>query len=145
MRILAGQVCMTVLLSAASTASIAHHGPSRYDVERTISLQGVVTDIQWTNPHIFLMIQSQDQNGDSVDWLIESASPNFLSRIGFNRETLIIGEEVEVLISPTIGEAPVVGWGRVIVKSDGARYDLQSQSTFFRDGADAVQAIQQGE
>ena len=141
MRIRSGQTCIAVLSFAVSIVSSAHHGSPGYDTDRTIALRGAVTGIQWTNPHIFITIQAQDQNGDRVDWLIESASPHFLSRVGFDRETLTIGEEVEILISPAIGADRVAAWGRAIVKPDGTRYELHSQATFFRDGADAVRTI----
>lgn len=73
----------------------AHHGfDTEYDAKKKVSLTGVVTKIEWTNPHMHVYIDVTDQGGKVVNWNLEMASPNTVLRQGWGRNSLLPGDKV---------------------------------------------------
>lgn len=86
-RIAGPLACAAVLLFPAWVA--AHHSVvAYYDTQRQLTLKGVVTKIEWTNPHAFVYIDVRDEGGKVTSWSIETDSPNVLSRAGWSKSTL---------------------------------------------------------
>jgi hypothetical protein len=84
------------LLVAVEAPLLAHHSfAAEYDASKPITLKGTVSKIEWTNPHARFYIEVKDANGTST-WNLELASPNVLSRNGWTRRTLNIGDEITV-------------------------------------------------
>jgi len=76
---------------------VAHHALSaEYDVNKPITLTGVVTKIEWLNPHARFYLDVKDGRGAVVSWNLQLASPNGLVRNGWSRKTLNVGDEVTV-------------------------------------------------
>ena len=74
----------------------AHHSfAAEYDSAKPVTLKGVVSKIEWTNPHARFYIEVKDPSG-TFTWNLELASPNVLTRNGWTRKTLNIGDEVTV-------------------------------------------------
>ena len=86
------------MLTAGSTAANAHHSfPAQYDADKTVTLTGTVTDVQWTNPHIFIYIDVTDEeSGEAVNWALEMGGPNALLRLGWKRDSLKPGDVITV-------------------------------------------------
>jgi len=83
-----------VLMSGAAIS--AHHSfAAEYDASKPIELKGVVSKIEWTNPHARFYIDVKDETGTHT-WNLELASPNVLSRNGWSRKSLNIGDEITV-------------------------------------------------
>jgi len=83
-----------LLLPAAPVC--AHHlFAVEYDSAKPVTLKGVVSKIEWTNPHARFYIDVKDASG-TFTWNLELASPNVLTRNGWTRKTLNIGDEVTV-------------------------------------------------
>ena len=83
-------------LLASGTPISAHHSfAAEYDASKPITLKGVVSKIEWTNPHARFYIDVKDETG-TFTWNLELASPNVLSRNGWTRKTLNIGDEITV-------------------------------------------------
>ena len=80
------------------TASVsAHHSfAAEFDATADIELTGVVTSIRWTNPHAIFFIDIETKDGKYENWAIALGSPSSLSRRGWKRNTLNIGDEVHV-------------------------------------------------
>src|SRR5438128_7168066 len=73
----------------------AHHSfAAEYDADKPIELKGVVTQIEWMNPHARFYIDVKAENGEVTNWNLELASPNVLVRSGSTRASLKIGERV---------------------------------------------------
>jgi len=87
------------LLLASAPAAIAHHSFAMFDQGQTVVLKGVVTEIQWTNPHAFLHVQVADATG-AANWQIELNSPNNLRRQGWKSNSIQVGQRVTVSIHP---------------------------------------------
>jgi hypothetical protein len=87
---------LALLLSAAASA---HHSTAMYDMQHTIKVTGVVKQFDWTNPHTFIWLDVQEE-GKTVEYAVEGMSPNYLSRNGWNHNTLKVGETVGMEILP---------------------------------------------
>lgn len=82
-----------------ATAADAHHSFAMFDQTRTQVLNGVVTEVQWTNPHVFLHVEVSEA-GSKVTWDIELNSPNNLRRQGWKSDSIKAGDKVTVTINP---------------------------------------------
>jgi hypothetical protein len=82
----------------AAGSAIAHHSFSaEFDAEKRIELTGIVTKIEWTNPHVWFYINVKDEaTGEVANWGAEMGPPHLLQRQGWRRDTLSIGESVTV-------------------------------------------------
>lgn len=84
------------LLCAGVSASAHHSFATQYDAQKPVTLEGVVTKVEWTNPHARFYIDVKDDSGEVVNWNLELASPNVLSRMGWTRHALKPGDHVTV-------------------------------------------------
>jgi len=81
----------------ATGSAIAHHSfAAEFDANKTINLKGVVTKIEWMNPHTYFYLDVTGPDGKVVNWGMEMGSPNGLMRAGWTRNTLKVGDEVTV-------------------------------------------------
>jgi hypothetical protein len=98
MRTKLAMLVVTALWSIGSAVPvIAHHAfGAEYDATKPITLSGVVTKIEWTNPHARFYMDAKDETGTVVNWNLELASPNSLTRNGWGRNTLKIGDRVTI-------------------------------------------------
>lgn len=86
-----------VALSITIAPALAHHSfGAEYDSEKQVTLTGVVTKFEWTNPHARFYVDVKDQKGDVVNWNLELASPNSLVHQGWKRTSLKVGDQVTV-------------------------------------------------
>ena len=84
-------------LTALSTPLFAHHSfAAQYDANKPITLKGVVTRFEWTNPHARFFIDVSDDKGNVTNWNLELGSPNILARAGWTRKALAVGDMVTV-------------------------------------------------
>jgi len=84
-------------LMLASGSVVAHHSFSaEFDADHPINLKGVVTKIEWMNPHAYFYLDVTEPDGKVVNWGLEMGSPNGLMRAGWTRNTLKIGDVVTV-------------------------------------------------
>ncbi len=76
---------------------LAHHSfASEYDSDKPVELKGVVTRVEWLNPHARFYIDVKDEQGQVTNWNLELASPNVLVRNGWKRTSLQVGDRVTV-------------------------------------------------
>src|ERR1700722_11510994 len=85
------------LWSASALPALAHHsGAAEFDSSKKIDLTGVVTKVEWTNPHAHFYMDVTDASGKVTNWNLELASPNVLIRNGWSRNSLKQGDKVSI-------------------------------------------------
>ena len=83
-----GLFCLTLPL-------VAHHGfDTEYDRDKPVSTTGVVSKVEWTNPHMRVYIDVTDANGKVANWNLEMTSPNTVQRQGWGKNSLLPGDKV---------------------------------------------------
>jgi hypothetical protein len=85
-------IATLVLLSAPPVR--AHHSGAMFDMAHQITLTGVVTKVEWTNPHTFMYLNVKNDKGVIEDWAIEINSPNFLRHNGWTSSTVSAGDTI---------------------------------------------------
>ena len=84
------------MLLASTTVSTHHSFSAEYDITKPIKLQGLVTKVEWMNPHTYFYINVKDENGKVTNWALEMGAPGALQKQGWTRNTLQIGDDVTV-------------------------------------------------
>ena len=84
-------------LVAATIPLSAHHSfDAEYDREKPIKLTGLVTKVEWMNPHARFYVDVKDSAGNVTSWNLELGSPASLIRRGWTRHSLKVGDQVTV-------------------------------------------------
>jgi hypothetical protein len=74
---------------------LAHHSYSaEFDVNKAQSMEGRVTAIEWTNPHVHVFVDVVDNQGRTTNWKVEVNAPHVLQRNGWARDTVKVGTDV---------------------------------------------------
>jgi hypothetical protein len=98
MRTKLGVLVAGLFLLVAALPALAHHSfGAEYDAKRPVTLHGVVTRVDWFNPHAHFSIDVKDDGGNVTSWNLELASPNALRRLGWTKDFLQVGGEVTVV------------------------------------------------
>ena len=80
-----------------ATASWAHHSlAAEFDSSKPVNITGALTSIDWRNPHAWIYLDVKDEAGKVVKWQCELGSPNQMSRSGWSKDSVKIGEEIIV-------------------------------------------------
>lgn len=108
-------------VAAMTSGAAAHHSFAMFDQRQIMTLEGTVTEFQWTNPHAFIEIDVP-QRGQVVHWSIELNSPNNLRRQGWRRNSLRPGEEVTLHMNP-LRNGHHGGLFLYLTKADGTELD----------------------
>ena len=92
-----GLLASAVLLASQAQA---HHAFSMFDSQKEITLEGTVKEFQWTNPHSWVQLMVTDRSGREIEWSIEGASPNNLTRFGWTRRSIKAGDHATAVVHP---------------------------------------------
>jgi uncharacterized protein DUF6152 len=126
-------------LAMFSTAAplLAHHGfDTEYDANKHVKLEGVVTMVAWTNPHMRVYVDVKDKDGKVTNWNFELTSPNTIRRQGWGPDDLQAGDEVII-----------EGYGGKVVETRASLATIMKKSDmkplFGAGGPDAAQPVKQ--
>jgi len=100
------------------TLAIAHHSHVNYDTTNTVTVSGVVTEVQWINPHTWFFINVTNEAGVEEEWALESGAPSQLIRRGWSAESIKPGDEITAIVQPLRGGANG-GLLGTIIRPDG--------------------------
>jgi len=108
-------------LLVAALPALAHHAfVAQYDASKSTTLHGVVTKVEWTNPHARFYVDVKDTSGKVTNWNLELASPNALRRLGWTRDILKVSDQVSVLVAPAKDGTKMAN-ARTVTLADGRK------------------------
>ena len=90
-----------------SVPLFAHHGVAGYDLTKTITLHGTVSKFDWSNPHCVIHMDAKNANGEVQNWAIELAAPSLLTRMGWTKNAMKVGDDITADLHPAQNGAPV--------------------------------------
>jgi hypothetical protein len=85
-----------LLLAAAAPVAAHHSFAAEYDGSKPVKVSGVVTKVEWTNPHIWFYVDVKDDQGRVANWGFSAGPPGVLQRRGISRNAMKIGDVVVV-------------------------------------------------
>jgi hypothetical protein len=86
-----------VALLATVVPMLAHHSfAAEYDQNKTLTVKGTITKVEWLNPHIWFYVDVKDDKGNVSKWQCEGGAPNSLTRNGWTKNSLKQGDSVTV-------------------------------------------------
>jgi hypothetical protein len=102
---------------------LAHHGTSNYSQGDTLTLNGIVTEFVFRNPHAYILFDVKNEKGEVVHWAGEMNSPGVLANTGWTRTSLKKGDQVTLTLRKSVGGNPVGLVNRSSVVVNGKRIE----------------------
>ena len=122
-------VAICVWLAGASVPVAAHHAfAAEFDADRPVEFSGSVTKVEWVNPHVWIHIDVNRDDGTTEAWAFEAGTPNVLFRRGFTRRSLLPGTDV-LVDGYQAKDGTNRANGRDITLDDGTKLFLGSSGT----------------
>jgi hypothetical protein len=109
---------LTLFFLAISGVAYAHHGTEAYAMDKKVTLKGVISQFEWTNPHSQVHLDVTDDKGSVTHWNFESQPPSILNHAGWTKNSLKPGDQATVTFHPVKTGAPV-GIVMSVVLADG--------------------------
>jgi hypothetical protein len=123
MRYRLGSVVVGAAIAVIAAATlVAHHSvPGQFDVSKPMTLKGVISKIDWINPHIYVHLDVKDSDGTTNTWALATLPTAMMRRAGLTRESLQgkPGEEVTITAVPARDGSKHLGWINKITYADG--------------------------
>ncbi|HEY1755702.1 MAG TPA: DUF6152 family protein [Bryobacteraceae bacterium] len=115
---------LAVAVFVAAIPAAAHHSfAAEYDASATVTLKGVVTKVEWTNPHAYIYVDVKDETGKVVNWGMEGYPPNTLTRTGFTRHIVKEGDTITITGYKARDSAARAA-AREVTTSEGKKYNF---------------------
>jgi hypothetical protein len=111
-----------VAMLSAGTALLAHHSATMFEEKKTVTVEGVVKEFQYTNPHSWLLVDVKDKDGKVTTWGFEAEGPSTLQRAGIRPSEFPVGTRVTMTGRPMKDGRPAAIWV-VAVRGDGKKFD----------------------
>ncbi len=95
-------LCLSVVagMLAMSGMAMAHHSSGMFDKSRVLEVTVTVREFQWTNPHVWIQVYIENEDGDQEEWSIEGGGPNTLFRKGWRPNSFKSGDVMEMKVFP---------------------------------------------
>ena len=110
------------IVAGASVPVAAHHSGAMFEEKKTITVEGVVKEFQYTNPHSWLIVTVTNKDGTVSTWGFEAEGPSTLQRAGIRPSEFKPGTKVTMTGRPMKDGKPAAIWV-VAVRGDGKKFD----------------------
>ena len=120
-------VLLTAGFAVIAASAAAHHSVSgQYDSSKPLTLTGVISKVDWINPHIYLYLDVKDKDGTVTSWTLSTLPTAMMRRAGLTKESLQgkPGEVVTVNAIAARDETKRLGWISKITYADGHHVQL---------------------
>ena len=104
-------VALGICVLTLSLPLLAHHGNSAYEMEKSVTIKGTVTQWIWANPHCILQLDVTDDRGQVVQWSAETENPSSMVHYGYTKQSMKPGDQVTVTVLPAKNGKPI---GRIV-------------------------------
>lgn len=96
----------TAALLFPCMAVLAHHSFGTFDLGREVTVEGVIKEFQFTNPHVWIQMIVPDGKGSDTEWSIEAGAPGMMIRAGWKSSTLKVGDRISLTMHPLKSGGP---------------------------------------
>jgi hypothetical protein len=111
---------------ALASAAVAHHSWARYDGDNIFTITGIVTEVEWASPHVFMYFDAENDDGSTTAWTMELDPPTLLRRYGLRSTTIVPGMKITITGVRARSGAPMMR-GVTIELEDGTRHRVSSR------------------
>ena len=94
-------------LLIVSIPLFAHHGAASFDTSKKLTVKGTVVEWFWANPHCFLRFDVKGEDGQTVQWVVETQSGPNITPLGYTKQIFKPGDEVTVTLEPVRNGRPL--------------------------------------
>jgi hypothetical protein len=110
---------LTLFVGLMTLASVAyaHHGTANYETTKTVTVKGPVSDFQFINPHVLISMDGKDETGKVEKWQGELTSPNRLTRAGWTKSSIKLGDVITISGYPSKSGSPEIWIQKVVLAS----------------------------
>jgi Family of unknown function (DUF6152) len=120
MRFRLGSLATGMVVACLGSALLAHHSlEDTYDVNRTVTLVGAVSRVEWVNPHARLHVDVRNADGGITTWSVELGAPNTMVEYGVGPSVLTVGDQVSVDVW-IAKDSSLTASGRVLRLANGS-------------------------
>ena len=105
----------------------AHHSWAGYDGDHVITVTGIVTAVEWTNPHVIIRFTTDHDGNESAEWRMEMDPPTLLNRYGLRHDTITVGMELKITGVRARSGAPMMR-AVIIELPDGTQQRVSSRA-----------------
>jgi Family of unknown function (DUF6152) len=120
LRALASRVLGLGALLSFTVPAGAHHSSALYDLTREITIDGVVRQYEWANPHVYVFVETSTSAGEAVTWEIEASPPALMTRRGWSPTSFVSGQHVVIVANPAKNPTRHAALGTSLRKDDGS-------------------------
>jgi hypothetical protein len=128
MKSIANGVVACSLWLALVAPALAHHSSAAFDTQQEVKVTGTVTEYRFRNPHVYMTLQVRKADGSLVEMEVEGGAAAVLNPLGFNRDSVAVGDVVTIVGNPARSKPDVLMLGRDLFKRDGTYYPLNIAS-----------------
>ena len=117
------KVTVSAVLFLLALDASPHHSMALFDGSTLLTVEGRVTEIIWRSPHVYVMVEASEPNGESAEWRFEALPVPIMIRQGWEEDSLMVGERVTVTGYPVRNSDVKYMWLRQVLKEDGTVLD----------------------
>jgi hypothetical protein len=125
-------LALAAALSAFGLPASAHHSLSDYDSSRKTTVEGVISQVQFVNPHPFLILDVKDNSGAVQQWRLEMDNRSELTEAGITKDTLKFGDRIVVSGNPGRSQPRMMYIQKLERPADGFAYEQVGNSPRIR-------------